>query len=298
MATIDVDGPVKSSPELETLAEGQRAVAAAASLVRSLREKAGLSHQGLAARAKTTQTQVSAVENAIGRHGPTVELLARLVEACGEKLTLASALSSPHEKPRDPLFTLGPGIGVARQGVIVRRHIPIQDQLAALQPHVRALAHNLAGDPRLANDIVYATMLSAQQLQQRIPPGTNLKVWLFKILRNRLRSATARRQAPARLLPPEGSPVELGDFKRAVEALSSAHKEVLVLVAGHGLSYGQVAQISGREVGMVKKQVRQALAQMREMLGRNVLPLGPHFQEALVKALIAIQHHNVEGPAK
>jgi transcriptional regulator with XRE-family HTH domain len=88
MGTATLEELVGNDPELHALAEAQRAVVDAAALVRTLRETAGLSQRELAKRARTTQAQVSAVERAIGPQGPTVELLARLVAACGERLVL------------------------------------------------------------------------------------------------------------------------------------------------------------------------------------------------------------------
>ena len=88
MGTVTLEELVGNDPELHALAEAQRAVVDAAALVRTLRETAGLSQRELAKRARTTQAQVSAVERAIGPQGPTVELLARLVAACGERLVL------------------------------------------------------------------------------------------------------------------------------------------------------------------------------------------------------------------
>ena len=58
----------------------------AASFVRELRARHGLSQHALAYRAGTTQQAVSRIEH--GRVSPTVEMLARLAAAVGEELVL------------------------------------------------------------------------------------------------------------------------------------------------------------------------------------------------------------------
>jgi transcriptional regulator with XRE-family HTH domain len=58
----------------------------AASFVRELRARHGLTQYALAYRAGTTQQAVSRIEH--GRVSPTVEMLARLAAAVGEELVL------------------------------------------------------------------------------------------------------------------------------------------------------------------------------------------------------------------
>ncbi len=58
----------------------------AASFVRELRARHGLSQYALAYRAGTTQQAVSRIEH--GRVSPTVEMLARLAAVVGEELVL------------------------------------------------------------------------------------------------------------------------------------------------------------------------------------------------------------------
>lgn len=60
----------------------------AASLVRDLRARHGLSQLALAYRAGTTQQAISRIEH--GRVSPSVEMLARLATAAGEELVLDS----------------------------------------------------------------------------------------------------------------------------------------------------------------------------------------------------------------
>jgi uncharacterized protein len=61
----------------------------AATLIRSLRARNGLTQAQLAARARTSQPVVSAYEH--GRRDPTIGTLRRFVAAAGERLLVSSA---------------------------------------------------------------------------------------------------------------------------------------------------------------------------------------------------------------
>jgi RNA polymerase sigma-70 factor (ECF subfamily) len=109
---------------------------------------------------------------------------------------------------------------------------------------------------------------------------------MFTILRNRFRSVIARKHVTAEVadddlerhswVPAEQeSRIEVTAFKRAFRVLSPAHREVLVLVAVHGLPYEQVAAICGCEVGTVKSRVNRARAMLKKMLYEDGLPIDP-----------------------
>ena len=160
-----------------------------------------------------------------------------------------------------------------------------REEVAALIPHLRAFARSLtSGDVHFADDIVQDTIVNALQAQHQFTPGTNLKAWLFTILRNRFRSLIARKHVTAEVVdedlerhywvgPEQESRIEVAAFKRAFRMLSAAHREVLVLVAIHGLPYDEIAEICGCEIGTVKSRVNRARAILKRMLLEDELPL-------------------------
>ena len=160
-----------------------------------------------------------------------------------------------------------------------------KEDVAALVPHLRAFARSLTGgEVQFSDDIVQDTIVNALQAQHQFTPGTNLKAWLFTILRNRFRSVIARKHVTAEVsdddlerhswAPAEQeSRIEVAAFKRAFKTLSATHREVLVLVAVHGLPYEQVAEICGCEVGTVKSRVNRARAMLKRMLVEDTLPI-------------------------
>jgi RNA polymerase sigma-70 factor (ECF subfamily) len=154
-----------------------------------------------------------------------------------------------------------------------------RDDVAALVPQLRAFARTLTnGDTSFADDLVQDTIVNALQAKDQFTEGTNLKAWLFTILRNRFRSVIGRKHVTAEVaieddmehlswVPAEQEArVEVAAFKRAFRRLKPNQREVLVLVAVHGLSYERVAEICSCEVGTVKSRVSRARATLKEML--------------------------------
>jgi RNA polymerase sigma-70 factor, ECF subfamily len=160
-----------------------------------------------------------------------------------------------------------------------------KEEVAALVPHLRAFARSLtSGDVHFADDIVQDTIVNALQAQHQFTSGTNLKAWLFTILRNRFRSLIARKHVTAEVADDDlerhywvaaeqDSRIEVAAFKRAFRTLSSTHREVLVLVAIHGLPYEEIARICGCEVGTVKSRVNRARGILKRMLLDEELPV-------------------------
>jgi len=156
--------------------------------------------------------------------------------------------------------------------------------LLNLIPFLRAFARSLCGHRDFADDLAQDTLVKAWQSQDSFVPGTNLKAWLFTILRNQYYSDRRRawRQVAwsddaADLIPAqEGdqeSSSDLSDAVRAMWQLSSEQREALILVGAGGFSYEQAAAISGCAVGTVKSRVARARRALIELLDGDQ-PLG------------------------
>jgi RNA polymerase sigma-70 factor (ECF subfamily) len=57
-------------------------------------------------------------------------------------------------------------------------------ELISIIPNLRAFAASLSGSFDRADDLVQETLVKAWDKQHTFQPGTNLKAWLFTILRN------------------------------------------------------------------------------------------------------------------
>jgi len=144
-----------------------------------------------------------------------------------------------------------------------------RDGLIDLLPFLRAFARSLCGNRELADDIAQEALAKAWQSRDSFRPGSNLKAWLFTILRNLYYSDRRRawRQAPwdeaaaERIPSPRGEQtwaVELSDTARAMSNLPDEQREALILVGAGGFSYEDAARISGCAVGTVKSRVARA----------------------------------------
>lgn len=154
----------------------------------------------------------------------------------------------------------------------------VRQALTAEVPPLRAFARMLTGgDASFADDLVQDTMVNALQAQARFTNGTNLKAWLFTILRNRFRSAVSRRHVTAEVptenldhlasVPPEQeAKLEVAAFRAAFRRLPPAQREVLVLIAVNGLTYERAAEICNCEIGTIKSRMHRGRAQLKALL--------------------------------
>ena len=150
-------------------------------------------------------------------------------------------------------------------------------ELLSLVPFLRAFARSLTGNQEAADDLAQETLVKAWQSRASFIPGTNLKAWLFTILRNQFYSDRRRawRQAPwdqdaAERIPGGGEDqihsAELSDTVRALKHLSDEQREALILVGAGGFAYEEAAEICGCAVGTVKSRVSRARRALHAIL--------------------------------
>lgn len=150
--------------------------------------------------------------------------------------------------------------------------------LGAEAPAMRAFARTLTRDPCSADDLVQEAMLKAWANRERFAPGTNLRAWLFTILRNAFCSSHRKRGREvadvdgahaARLAtrPRQDHALALREFEAALATLPRDQREALVLVGAAGLSYDEAAAICGVAVGTVKSRVSRGRARLCGLLG-------------------------------
>ena len=153
-----------------------------------------------------------------------------------------------------------------------------RDGLVAEMPSLRAFAISLSGRLESADDLVQETLLKAWANAHSYQPGTNMRAWLFTILRNTFFSL--RRQHgrevqdtdgiySQRLATPaaqEGA-LDLADFRAALAKLPAEQREVLIMVGASGLSYEEAAAVCNIAVGTVKSRISRARATLANLLG-------------------------------
>jgi RNA polymerase sigma-70 factor (ECF subfamily) len=142
-------------------------------------------------------------------------------------------------------------------------------ELTQLIPHMRAFARTLCGDVSHAEDLAQEALLRAWNKRDTFQPGTNLKAWVFMILRNQFYSEKRRawRSTPLdpetaeRTLVATSNPLaslELDEVRRALTRLPDDQREALILIGAGGLSYEEVSEICGCAIGTIKSRVSRA----------------------------------------
>lgn len=153
-----------------------------------------------------------------------------------------------------------------------------KSELIELLPSLRAFARSLAHNSAQADDLVQDTLVKALANVERFEPGTNLRAWLFTILRNHYYSqlrklkrevedADGKFAARLAVRPEQDGSVDLEDFKIAFQQLAPDHREVLTLVGASGCSYEEAATICGCAVGTIKSRVNRARRKLADLLG-------------------------------
>lgn len=149
----------------------------------------------------------------------------------------------------------------------------IKDDIVALLPDLRAFARFMCRERETADELVQNTILMALDKQKQFTEGTNLKGWLFTIMRNRFYSdlrAQRRRPTPiddsaaaplAAVDNPEAS-LQLKELSAALWELSPQAREALILIGAGGFSYEEAAALCDCSVGTLKARVSRARKQL------------------------------------
>lgn len=149
--------------------------------------------------------------------------------------------------------------------------------LVEMLPHLRNFARSLTRNPAQADDLVQDTIVKALANVDRFDPETNLRPWLFTILRNTFYSELRRRwrevedgegHYAARLNegPRQDGKLDFDDFKVAFSKLQDEHREVLTLIGASGCSYDEAAEICGCAVGTIKSRVNRGRRRLEELM--------------------------------
>jgi RNA polymerase sigma-70 factor (ECF subfamily) len=158
-----------------------------------------------------------------------------------------------------------------------QRNARLMQQALAYADGLYNLALHLSRDTTQAEDLVQETYARALAAAQQFVDGSNLKAWLFRILRNTFIDLYRREQrAPTvdHARAPVANDTAEPAQERAVvgreleQALLSLHEEArfAVLLDLEGFSEADIAQCLGCAAGTVKSRLFRARAALRERL--------------------------------
>jgi RNA polymerase sigma-70 factor (ECF subfamily) len=153
-----------------------------------------------------------------------------------------------------------------------------RDEIALHLKPMRLFALSLTRDLSRADDLVQDTVVKAWTNIDKFQPGTNMRAWLFTILRNTFYSD--RRRAKREVSDVDGmlsgriatkpdhdGRLAMEDFRTAFEQLPDEQREVLILVGAQGFSYEDAAETCGCAVGTVKSRANRGRKRLAELLG-------------------------------
>lgn len=173
-----------------------------------------------------------------------------------------------------------------RSGGDVAATTPQQDafreHMISVIPRLRAFALSLASKSDYADDLVQETLMKAWHHQADFQPGTNMKAWLFTILRNEYFSQLRKRKRKREVEDVDGELInqlptpagqeahlDMADLRQAMLQLPDDQREAIILVGASGFSYQEVAEITQVAVGTVKSRVNRARVKLASLLGMD-----------------------------
>lgn len=154
------------------------------------------------------------------------------------------------------------------------------DDLVAMIPALRVYARNLTRGTGEADDLVQETLTKALANISSFQPGTNLRAWLFTIMRNTFlnRVVKSNRERPGLAdcvagsvisFPVHDAHIATNRVMQAIDRLPAPYKEALILVFLMGESYQDVAQICDCAIGTVKSRINRARHMVMEDIGAD-----------------------------
>jgi RNA polymerase sigma-70 factor, ECF subfamily len=165
-------------------------------------------------------------------------------------------------------------------------------------------AYRLARNAQDAEDLVQETYLRAYRSFDQFEPGTNLKAWLFRILKNTFINEYRKRRAVppqedfagleesfesrvdsdriAKIRNPEEEALERSmdeGVQRALDALPEDYRMAILLADLEGFSYKEIAEILEVPIGTVMSRLYRGRKMLETQLldyarARNYLPPG------------------------
>lgn len=135
-----------------------------------------------------------------------------------------------------------------------------------------------------ADDLVAETFTVAWRRLDQLPEDDPLP-WLFAVARNHWRNHIRKRHRDRKLISRLGGPPDvvedapgpdatrISDIRRALDGLSDADREILLLVAWDELSPSQAADSLGCSPGTARVRLHRARNRLARALGETIDPM-------------------------
>lgn len=152
--------------------------------------------------------------------------------------------------------------------------------LQDILPDMRRFALSITGNPDDAADLVQDAVERALVKQESFVPGSNLKSWVFTLMRN-LFISQCRKRAVARRHATEVARAEdslvhapsqdhgrlLREAVSALDGLSDGEREAIILFGMEELTHEEASERKSLPVGTLKSRLSRGRANLRASLG-------------------------------
>ena len=176
--------------------------------------------------------------------------------------------------------------------------------LTDLIPRMRAFGRTMSGDATAGDDLAQESLAKAWAARGSYQPGTNLKGWVYMIMRNQFYSEQRRswrtvpldQQLAERTVPAISDPtsaIALDELRRAMLMLPARQREALILIGAGGCSYEEVATLCGVPAGTIKSRVSRARDALALIFAEGAIPKDDIRPSAALENILA-QYGRVE----
>ena len=152
-----------------------------------------------------------------------------------------------------------------------------RENIVAAIPSLRAFGLSLTARGDRADDLVQETLMKAWKHHDSFQPGTNMKAWLFTILRNEFYSQIRKRKREVEdgdgfysgkvaVHAEQHGHLDMADLRVALAKLPEDQREAIILVGASGFSYEEAAEICSVAIGTIKSRVNRARTKLTELL--------------------------------
>lgn len=168
----------------------------------------------------------------------------------------------------------------------------LHDQILGEIPRLRRFARFLMRNPDTADDLVQETLMRAVAAADSFQPGTNIRAWLFTILKNATRNYARRQRrnpvdsidtldmtAPSENQADPLAKLEFTELVAAIDVLPSTFKQVVLLCGVEGFQYEEAAEIMGVPIGTIRSRLSRARRILRRKLEGKTVQSRPETPE-------------------
>lgn len=160
-----------------------------------------------------------------------------------------------------------------------RTALQLQSDMAALLPDLRAFARFLVRDRNAADDLVQDGLVRALGALDQFRADTNLKAWLFTIVRNSFYESTRRRKRETIVMqgqradtgaerPEAEARAAVRDLQNLIWTLPPLLREALILVGAQEMTYEEAALVCTVPVGTIKARVSRGRVALADAMRR------------------------------